>query len=146
MAISGRIPTEEETPTPKAKTALNQALTYMGLSAGQRVQDIAIDRAFIGSCTNSRIEDLRAATFLVGRKVAHGVTAIVVPGSTATRQQAEKEGLDKIFREAGFDWRPESGCSMCLAMNDDIANDGERIASSPNRNFEGRQSWGPNPL
>ena len=143
VAISGRIPTEEETPTPKAKAALKQALTYMGLSAGQRVQDIAIDRAFIGSGTNSRIEDLRAAaTFLAGRKVAHGVTAIVVPGSTATRQQAEKEGLDKIFREAGFDWRPESGCSMCLAMNDDIANDGERIASSTNRNFEGRQGRG----
>ena len=115
----------------------------MGLKPGQPVTDIRIDRAFIGSCTNSRIEDLRAAAHVVqGRQVAQHVNAIIVPGSIFTKMQAEEEGLDTIFREAGFDWRSESGCSMCLAMNDDVAMDGERIASSTNRNFEGRQGRG----
>ena len=143
ITIDGHIPREEEEATPKSKEALRRALDYMGLVSGQSIQDVPIDRAFIGSCTNSRIEDLReAARILSGQHVAPGVTAIVVPGSVVTRIQAEQEGLDTIFRDAGFDWRPESGCSMCLAMNDDIADDGERIASSTNRNFEGRQGRG----
>ena len=119
-----------------------RALDYMGLSAGQALDAIAIDRAFIGSCTNARIEDLRrAAAILDGRQVAEGVTAIVVPGSKQVRATAEAEGLDKIFKAAGFEWRG-SGCSMCLAMNDDVAANGERCASSTNRNFEGRQGRG----
>jgi 3-isopropylmalate/(R)-2-methylmalate dehydratase large subunit len=143
VPIDGCIPTENDMKTPAAKAALKRALNYMGLSAGQKVEDIVIDGAFIGSCTNSRIEDLRAAAeVLKGNKVADGVNAIVVPGSTLTRIQAEKEGLYDIFISAGFDWRPEAGCSMCLAMNDDVALDGERIASSTNRNFEGRQGRG----
>lgn len=143
VPIDGTVPVGSNDMTPKAKAALDRALAYMGLEPGQSVQDIRIDSAFIGSCTNSRIEDLRAAAkILKGRKVADGVNAIIVPGSTFTRLQAEAEGLDRVFREAGFDWRPESGCSMCLAMNDDIAMDGERLASSTNRNFEGRQGRG----
>jgi 3-isopropylmalate/(R)-2-methylmalate dehydratase large subunit len=143
VSIEGFVPDGAADMTPKAKAALDRAIAYMGLTAGQSVQDIRIDSAFIGSCTNSRIEDLRAAAkVLKGRKVAAGVQAIIVPGSTLTRMQAEAEGLDKIFADAGFDWRPESGCSMCLAMNDDIAMDGERVASSTNRNFEGRQGRG----
>ena len=143
VSIEGFVPEGAADMTPKAKAALDRAIAYMGLTAGQSVQDIRIDSAFIGSCTNSRIEDLRAAAkVLKGRKVAAGVQAIIVPGSTLTRMQAEAEGLDKIFADAGFDWRPESGCSMCLAMNDDIAMDGERVASSTNRNFEGRQGRG----
>jgi 3-isopropylmalate/(R)-2-methylmalate dehydratase large subunit len=114
----------------------------MGLEPGQRVDAIRIQRAFIGSCTNARIEDLRdAARVLDGRKVAAGVRAMVVPGSTSVRRQAEEEGLDRIFISAGFEWR-QSGCSMCLAMNDDILASGERCASSTNRNFEGRQGTG----
>jgi 3-isopropylmalate/(R)-2-methylmalate dehydratase large subunit len=143
VPIDGSVPTEESASTPKAKAALVRALDYMGLTTGQEIKGIAIDRAFIGSCTNGRIEDLRsAATIVKGNKVADGVLAIVVPGSTSVRIQAEKEGLDRIFADAGFEWRPESGCSMCLAMNDDIALDGERVASSTNRNFEGRQGRG----
>jgi 3-isopropylmalate/(R)-2-methylmalate dehydratase large subunit len=143
VPINGHVPHASSQSTPKAKAALERALDYMGLTPGQPVQDIPIDSAFIGSCTNSRIEDLRAAArVLKGRKVASGVNAIVVPGSAYTRLQAEAEGLDNVFIEAGFEWRPESGCSMCLAMNDDIAMDGERIASSTNRNFEGRQGRG----
>ncbi|MFN3248427.1 3-isopropylmalate dehydratase large subunit [Roseibium album] len=143
VPITGHVPHTGSHPTPKARAALERALDYMGLTPGQPVQDIPIDGAFIGSCTNSRIEDLRAAArVLKGRKVAKGVNAIVVPGSALTRLQAEAEGLDDVFIRAGFDWRPESGCSMCLAMNDDIAMDGERIASSTNRNFEGRQGRG----
>ena len=143
VPIDGHVPQASSQSTPKAKAAMERALNYMGLAAGQSMQDISIDRAFIGSCTNSRIEDLRAAAqILVGRKVADGVNALVVPGSAITRLQAESEGLDKVFTEAGFEWRPESGCSMCLAMNDDIAMDGERVASSTNRNFEGRQGRG----
>lgn len=143
VPIDGVVPSATPEMTPKTKAALIRALDYMGLEQGQPARTIRIDSAFIGSCTNSRIEDLRAAAdILRGRRVAEGVEAIVVPGSALTRMQAEAEGLDRIFIEAGFDWRPESGCSMCLAMNDDIARDGERIASSTNRNFEGRQGRG----
>jgi 3-isopropylmalate/(R)-2-methylmalate dehydratase large subunit len=120
----------------------HRALAYMGLTPGERIDDIKIDRAFIGSCTNARLGDLRsAAQVLKGRKCAPDVTAIVVPGSRQVKAAAEAEGLDIIFREAGFEWR-SSGCSMCLAMNDDIAATGERCASSTNRNFEGRQGTG----
>jgi 3-isopropylmalate/(R)-2-methylmalate dehydratase large subunit len=119
-----------------------RALLYMGLEAGTPIQEITLDRVFIGSCTNSRIGDLRAAAEVVnGRKVAAGVYAMVVPGSQQVKAQAEKEGLDEVFRNAGFDWRG-AGCSMCLGMNPDIAGPGERVASTSNRNFEGRQGRG----
>ena len=119
-----------------------RALAYMGLEAGTPIREIAIDRVFIGSCTNSRIGDLRAAAEVVrGRRVADTVNAMVVPGSEQIRAQAEAEGLDAVFREAGFDWRT-AGCSMCLGMNPDIAAPGERVASTSNRNFEGRQGRG----
>ena len=143
MPITAHVPVASDYVSPKAKAALARSLQYMGLTAGQSAQSIAIDMAFIGSCTNSRIEDLReAAKILEGRKVAAGVEAIVVPGSAMTRIKAESEGLRAIFEAAGFEWRPEAGCSLCLAMNDDIAMDGERVASSTNRNFEGRQGRG----
>ncbi|MGA0121874.1 MAG: 3-isopropylmalate dehydratase large subunit [Gaiellales bacterium] len=120
-----------------------RALDYMGLVAGQPLQEVAIDRVFLGSCTNSRIEDMRAAARIVeGRKVAAGVRAMVVPGSMQVKAQAEREGLDRIFIDAGFDWRPNAGCSMCLGMNPDILQPGERCASTSNRNFEGRQGKG----
>lgn len=135
LPISGSVPTPQS-------LADERALAYMGLNPGTPLTDIAIDRAFIGSCTNSRIEDLRrAATLVKGRTVAPHVTAIVVPGSKQVRAAAEAEGLDRLFLEAGFEWRG-SGCSMCLAMNDDVAANGERCASSTNRNFEGRQGKG----
>jgi 3-isopropylmalate/(R)-2-methylmalate dehydratase large subunit len=119
-----------------------RALTYMGLQAGTPIEQISIDRVFIGSCTNSRIGDLRAAADVVkGKRVADGVVAMVVPGSEQVRAQAEQEGLDAVFRDAGFDWR-NAGCSMCLGMNPDIAAPGERVASTSNRNFEGRQGRG----
>jgi len=119
-----------------------RALHYMGLEAGTPIEEIAIDRVFIGSCTNSRIGDLRAAAAMIGdRKVAPGVNAMVVPGSEQVRAIAEKEGLDQVFKQAGFDWRT-AGCSMCLAMNPDVAAPGERVASTSNRNFEGRQGAG----
>jgi len=119
-----------------------RALTYMGLAAGTPIQEIALDRVFIGSCTNSRIGDLRVAAEVVkGRKVAAGVQAMVVPGSAQVKAQAEREGLDEIFRAAGFDWRG-AGCSMCLGMNPDTLEPGERCASTSNRNFEGRQGRG----
>ena len=143
VPITGTVPSIENFVSPKAKAGLERALTYMDLSAGQPVQSITIDTAFIGSCTNSRIEDLReAANVLRGRKIATGLKAIVVPGSAMTRMKAESEGLREVFEAAGFQWRPEAGCSMCLAMNDDVALDGERVASSTNRNFEGRQGRG----
>ena len=143
VPITANVPSAQDYVSPKAKAALERALQYMGLSEGQSAQSIKIDTAFIGSCTNSRIEDLReAAKILEGRQVAEGVEAIVVPGSAMTRITAEAEGLRTIFETAGFEWRPEAGCSMCLAMNDDIAMDGERVASSTNRNFEGRQGRG----
>jgi 3-isopropylmalate/(R)-2-methylmalate dehydratase large subunit len=119
-----------------------RALEYMGLSAGTPMQELKLDRVFIGSCTNSRIGDLRAAASVVdGRRVADGVYAMVVPGSAQVKAQAEREGLDEVFRRAGFDWRG-AGCSMCLGMNPDIAAPGERVASTSNRNFEGRQGRG----
>jgi 3-isopropylmalate/(R)-2-methylmalate dehydratase large subunit len=119
-----------------------RALEYMALEAGTPMQEVRLDRVFIGSCTNSRIGDLRAAAAVVkGRKVAATVSAMVVPGSVQVKRQAEEEGLDAIFREAGFDWRG-AGCSMCLGMNPDILSPGERCASTSNRNFEGRQGRG----
>ncbi len=126
----------------KTKSATERALEYMGLSPNMPITEIRIDRVFIGSCTNARIEDLRlAASFAKGRKVAKTVHAMVVPGSGLVKQQAEAEGLDRLFREAGFEWR-EAGCSMCLAMNADVLRPGERCASTSNRNFEGRQGAG----
>jgi 3-isopropylmalate/(R)-2-methylmalate dehydratase large subunit len=119
-----------------------RALEYMALTPGTPITDIRLDRVFIGSCTNSRIGDLRAAaSMLDGRKVAKDVVAMVVPGSQQVKAQAEAEGLDEVFRSAGFDWR-EAGCSMCLGMNPDVAAPGERVASTSNRNFEGRQGRG----
>ena len=118
------------------------ALAYMALKPGTAIEDIALDRVFIGSCTNSRIEDLRAAAEVVrGRQVASSVHAMVVPGSMQVKAQAEQEGLDEVFKAAGFEWR-EAGCSMCLGMNPDILQPGERCASTSNRNFEGRQGQG----
>ena len=125
----------------KKRTAIARALDYMGLKGGERIQDIAIDRVFIGSCTNGRIEDLRAVAKIVeGKTVNANVNAMIVPGSGLVKEQAEAEGLDKIFKAAGFDWR-EPGCSMCLAMNADKLAPGERCASTSNRNFEGRQGF-----
>jgi 3-isopropylmalate/(R)-2-methylmalate dehydratase large subunit len=119
-----------------------RALQYMGLQAGTPIQDIKLDRVFIGSCTNSRIGDLRAAARIVeGRRVNADVYAMVVPGSVQVKKQAEAEGLDEVFRSAGFDWRG-AGCSMCLGMNPDTLSPGERCASTSNRNFEGRQGRG----
>jgi 3-isopropylmalate/(R)-2-methylmalate dehydratase large subunit len=119
-----------------------RALEYMGLTGGTPIEEIKLDRVFIGSCTNSRIGDLRAAAEVVkGHTVADGVYAMVVPGSVQVKEQAEAEGLDQVFRDAGFDWRA-AGCSMCLGMNPDIAAPGERVASTSNRNFEGRQGRG----
>jgi 3-isopropylmalate/(R)-2-methylmalate dehydratase large subunit len=133
-------PADFQDPTEQKTTA--RALEYMGLMPGQRLTDVPIDRVFIGSCTNARIGDLRAAAAVVkGHKVASSVSAMVVPGSGQVKKQAEEEGLDRVFREAGFDWR-EAGCSMCLAMNPDKLSPGERCASTSNRNFEGRQGKG----
>ena len=121
---------------------MENALKYMDLKANLPIKKISIDRVFIGSCTNSRIEDLRSvADFVKGRKVSVDVSAMIVPGSGLIKQQAEQEGLDEIFIAAGFEWR-QPGCSMCLAMNDDILKPGERCASTSNRNFEGRQGKG----
>ena len=121
---------------------MQRALEYMGLRPGQPMDGLPISHAFIGSCTNSRIEDLRdAARVLRGRRVAPGVRALVVPGSSAVRAQAEAEGLAAVFGDAGFEWR-QSGCSMCVAMNEDVLQPGDRSASSTNRNFEGRQGAG----
>ena len=121
---------------------MSARLEYMGLAPGTAIEDIRLNRVFIGSCTNSRIGDLRAAADVVkGRTVASEVYAMVVPGSAQVKAQAEREGLDEVFRRAGFDWRG-AGCSMCLGMNPDIAQPGERVASTSNRNFEGRQGAG----
>jgi 3-isopropylmalate/(R)-2-methylmalate dehydratase large subunit len=131
----------EAVPDPRSEQD-KRALHYMGLDAGVPIEEIALDRVFIGSCTNSRIGDLRAAAAMIGgRRVADGVYAMVVPGSAQVKEQAEREGLDDVFRAAGFDWRG-AGCSMCLGMNPDIAAPGERVASTSNRNFEGRQGRG----
>jgi len=141
-AVTDRVPAPEEFDTPADREAAERALHYMALEPGTPIEQIAVDRVFIGSCTNSRIGDLRAAAEVVsGRKVAQGVNAMVVPGSQQVKAQAEAEGLDRIFREAGFDWRV-AGCSMCLGMNPDILQPGERCASTSNRNFEGRQGRG----
>jgi 3-isopropylmalate/(R)-2-methylmalate dehydratase large subunit len=132
---------EDRVPEPSSEQD-ERALHYMGLEAGTPISDLKLDRVFIGSCTNSRIGDLRAAADLVkGRTVADGVYAMVVPGSQQVKADAEREGLDEVFRQAGFDWR-DAGCSMCLGMNPDIAAAGERVASTSNRNFEGRQGRG----
>ena len=141
-AVTGRVPSPGDYESPAAREAVERALAYMALEPGTPLQQIAIDRVFIGSCTNSRIGDLRdAAKVVAGRKVAHSVGAMVVPGSQQVKAQAEAEGLDRIFREAGFDWRV-AGCSMCLGMNPDVLAPGERCASTSNRNFEGRQGRG----
>jgi 3-isopropylmalate/(R)-2-methylmalate dehydratase large subunit len=142
IAVTDRVPDPECNATTERKTAAARALAYMGLAPGTPIQSVPIDFAFIGSCTNSRIEDLReAANIFRGRHVATGVRAIVVPGSTQVRAQAEAEGIAQILIDAGVEWR-QSGCSMCLAMNDDILAPGQRSASSTNRNFEGRQGPG----
>jgi 3-isopropylmalate/(R)-2-methylmalate dehydratase large subunit len=141
-AVTELVPSPEEFDAPGDRDATERALQYMGLQPGTPIEQIALDRVFIGSCTNSRIGDLRAAAELVqGRKVAPSVQAMVVPGSQQVKAQAEAEGLDRVFREAGFDWRV-AGCSMCLGMNPDILQPGERCASTSNRNFEGRQGRG----
>ncbi len=141
ISINGVVPTLESAKSEKMRAKFQRALDYMGLKGGEKMTDISIDRVFIGSCTNGRIEDLRAAAKIAeGRKVAAGVNAMVVPGSGLVKEQAEKEGLDKIFLAAGFEWR-EPGCSMCLAMNPDKLAPGERCASTSNRNFEGRQGF-----
>jgi 3-isopropylmalate/(R)-2-methylmalate dehydratase large subunit len=140
--VTGHIPDPDSFPDENARKATRRALEYMGLKPGIPIQEIKLDRVFIGSCTNSRLEDLRAAAQMInGKKVAPHVYAMVVPGSQLIKRQAEQEGLDQIFKAAGFDWR-ESGCSMCLGMNPDILNPGERCASTSNRNFEGRQGRG----
>lgn len=143
MPVDGRVPDPEQEPDPVRRAGLQQALDYMGLVAGTPIRQIALDKVFIGSCTNGRIEDLRAAAEVVrGHRVAPGIKlALVVPGSGLVKRQAEAEGLDRVFTEAGFEWR-EPGCSMCLAMNADRLEPGERCASTSNRNFEGRQGPG----
>ena len=139
--VDGFVPKPESAKSPQKRAAIERALEYMGLKGGERMTDIEIDRVFIGSCTNGRIEDLRAAAKVVeGKKVAERVNAMVVPGSGLVKAQAEAEGLDRIFTAAGFEWR-EPGCSMCLAMNPDRLAPGERCASTSNRNFEGRQGF-----
>jgi 3-isopropylmalate/(R)-2-methylmalate dehydratase large subunit len=141
-AVTETVPAPEEFDSPADREATERALHYMALEAGTPIAEIAVDRVFIGSCTNSRIGDLRAAAEVVaGRKVSPSVRAMVVPGSQQVKAQAEAEGLDQVFREAGFDWRV-AGCSMCLGMNPDILQPGERCASTSNRNFEGRQGRG----
>ena len=142
LPVDGRVPMADSFDSSQEQAAVEKALAYMGLSGGERIQDIAVDTVFIGSCTNSRIEDLRAAAAIAsGKKKADSVRALVVPGSWAVKRQAEEEGLDRVFSEAGFEWR-DAGCSMCLAMNPDRLSPGERSASTSNRNFEGRQGPG----
>jgi 3-isopropylmalate/(R)-2-methylmalate dehydratase large subunit len=142
VPVSDRVPELSEMKTEPERTAAERMFEYMGLEPGKRIEDITIDRVFIGSCTNSRLEDLRAAAKVArGHRVSPKVRAMVVPGSQSVKRAAEKEGLDRIFRDAGFEWR-ESGCSMCLGMNPDILQPGERCASTSNRNFEGRQGRG----
>jgi len=141
-SITGHVPDPAAIPDPDDRQAAIRALEYMGLQPGTAIADIRIDRVFIGSCTNGRIEDLRSAAAVArGYRVAKGVSAMVVPGSVAVKRQAEAEGLDKIFLEAGFEWR-HPGCSMCLAMNPDRLEPGQRCAATTNRNFEGRQGRG----
>ena len=140
--VNDTIPHPNDFDDESEKEAASRALEYMDLKPGEKISEIQLDRVFIGSCTNGRIEDLREAAEVVkGKKVSETIGAMVVPGSTLVKKQAEKEGLDKIFIEAGFDWR-EAGCSMCLGMNPDILSPGERCASTSNRNYEGRQGAG----
>ncbi|WP_435642014.1 3-isopropylmalate dehydratase large subunit [Micavibrio aeruginosavorus] len=142
VSITGNVPDPAKESDPHKRAAMERALDYMGLKPGMRMQDVTVDKIFIGSCTNARIEDLRAvADVVTGKHVASSVYAMIVPGSGLVKEQAEEEGLDKIFIEAGFDWR-EPGCSMCLGMNEDRLAPGERCASTSNRNFEGRQGRG----
>jgi 3-isopropylmalate/(R)-2-methylmalate dehydratase large subunit len=142
VPIGASVPGPDDFDEPSAREAAERALAYMGLSAGTSVRDIGVDTVFIGSCTNGRIDDLRAAAaVLEGRRVASSVRALVVPGSGLVKEQAEQEGLDRVFTAAGFEWR-NPGCSMCLAMNPDKLAPGERAASTSNRNFEGRQGRG----
>jgi 3-isopropylmalate/(R)-2-methylmalate dehydratase large subunit len=140
--VTDSVPAPEEFDSPADREATERALAYMALTPGTPIEQIAVDRVFIGSCTNSRIGDLRAAAAVVaGHRVCDSVNAMVVPGSQQVKAQAEAEGLDRVFRAAGFDWRV-AGCSMCLGMNPDILQPGERCASTSNRNFEGRQGRG----
>jgi 3-isopropylmalate/(R)-2-methylmalate dehydratase large subunit len=140
-SITGRVPVAAEITDASKREACERALAYMGLAGGEKITDIALDRVFIGSCTNGRIEDLREVARVVdGKRVNAKVAAMIVPGSGLVKEQAEAEGLDAIFKAAGFDWR-EPGCSMCLAMNPDKLSPGERCASTSNRNFEGRQGY-----
>ncbi|MEO8884363.1 MAG: aconitase family protein, partial [Devosia sp.] len=141
VSISGVVPDPDQIADEAKRLSKHRALNYMGLKAGTKITDIKLDRIFIGSCTNGRIEDLRAAAAVLnGHRVKEGISAMVVPGSGLVKEQAEAEGLDKIFKAAGFDWR-EPGCSMCLAMNADKLAPQERCASTSNRNFEGRQGF-----
>jgi 3-isopropylmalate/(R)-2-methylmalate dehydratase large subunit len=140
--IDATVPTLADAPSEADQKSFARAYEYMGLEPGLKIEDIAIDAVFLGSCTNGRIEDLRAAAKIIdGYHVATTVRAMVVPGSQAVKRQAEDEGLDIVFKTAGFEWR-EPGCSMCLGMNPDILSPGERCASTSNRNFEGRQGRG----
>jgi len=142
VPVDGAVPSPDDFADPLERDAAARALAYMDLAPGTMVTEIPIDRVFFGSCTNARIEDLRAgAAVLEGRSVHPDVNAMVVPGSGLVKLQAEEEGLDRIFKEAGFEWR-DAGCSMCLGMNPDILSPGERCASTSNRNFEGRQGRG----
>ncbi|HTV35834.1 MAG TPA: 3-isopropylmalate dehydratase large subunit, partial [Xanthobacteraceae bacterium] len=141
VSVAGRVPRLEDITDDNKRQAAERSLAYMGLTGGEKITDIALNRVFIGSCTNARIEDLRAAAKVVdGKQVSERVNAMIVPGSGLVKEQAEAEGLDKIFVKAGFEWR-EPGCSMCLAMNPDKLSPGERCASTSNRNFEGRQGY-----
>ena len=140
--IDAAVPDPSHEDDPTRRIGMARALAYMGLQPGQRLDGLPISHAFIGSCTNGRLDDLHdAARVLRGRRVASGVRAMVVPGSTSVRQQAEADGTAQVFRDAGFEWR-QAGCSMCVAMNDDHLQAGDRCASSTNRNFEGRQGAG----
>jgi 3-isopropylmalate/(R)-2-methylmalate dehydratase large subunit len=143
VSVEDTVPDPDREKDSQRREGMERALLYMGLQPKQRITDIKIDKVFIGSCTNSRIEDLRAAAAVVkGKRIAASVrAALVVPGSGLVKAQAEKEGLDRVFRDAGFEWR-EPGCSMCLGMNPDRLEAGERCASTSNRNFEGRQGAG----
>jgi 3-isopropylmalate/(R)-2-methylmalate dehydratase large subunit len=142
LPITGAVPDPDDEPDEARRAHARRVLAYMDLRAGQRMDEIVPDIVFIGSCTNGRIEDIRAAAAVArGRKVASGVRALVVPGSGQVKKQAEAEGLDRILREAGFEWR-EPGCSMCLGMNPDRLAPGQRCASTSSRNFEGRQGMG----
>ncbi len=145
LGVDASVPDPDKEKDPNKRSAIERALTYMALEPGKPLNDIFVDKVFIGSCTNSRIEDMREAAAVVkklGRKVARNIkVAMVVPGSGLVKEQAEREGLDQVFKAAGFEWR-EPGCSMCLAMNADRLEPGERCASTSNRNFEGRQGAG----